>query len=339
MRRPDLATLVLSPGNARRLAERLSQMRGAVMKVGQVHRAETHDGRVLALKVQYPGVRRSIASDMANLALLARTPGLVPAGLDPGAVLALLARAQAQLEHETDYRAEVRAAQAYREALGPDRVLTVPAVVPEHCTDHIIATEFFDGLPIDRLAQDSASQARRDHAAAALSRLAVHEFFRMRLVQTDPNFGNHLFDPDSGRIALIDFGATQAVACERVEQLRELGRALRADVHRRRRRDCAARDAGQVPARRHSHPPATLAGELNAAPVSARGYSTRGAPAAILSLWCSRRPRPSRLRGDGPCARSRAARPERPACSSPPASDRRSSPARVGRPQEPGRGP
>jgi aarF domain-containing kinase len=289
--RIDLTQLMLTPGNSRRLAERLSQMRGAVMKVGQlmsmdghgvlpphfaellgglrdrahtmpaaqlavvlereygsqwrqrfrrfsyepiaaasigqVHRAETHEGRVLALKIQYPGVRKSIASDMANLALLARTPGLVPAALD---VSALLARVQAQLEHETDYRAEARAATEYRTQLGDDPVLSVPAVAEEHCTDHILATAFALGVPVDRLAQiGGGTQAQRDHVASALSRLAVHEFFRMRLVQTDPNFGNYLFDAASGRISLIDFGATEAVTPERVEQLRELGRALRDD--------------------------------------------------------------------------------------------------------------
>lgn len=297
--RPTLPELMFSSGNARRLAERLSQMRGAVMKVGQlmsmdgqgvlppafaellgglrdqahimpatqlvdvlereygaqwhqrfrrlsfepvaaasigqVHRAETHDGQVLALKIQYPGVRRSIASDIANLALLARTPGLVPPGLDPEAVPALLARVQAQLEHETDYRAEARAAQAYRDALGQDAALApwvqVPAVVPEHCTDHIIATEFAAGVPLDRLfaGASESNAACRDHVADVLARLAVHEFFRMRLVQTDPNFGNYLFDAQSGRIALIDFGATEVVTPLRVTQLRELGRALRAD--------------------------------------------------------------------------------------------------------------
>jgi predicted unusual protein kinase regulating ubiquinone biosynthesis (AarF/ABC1/UbiB family) len=292
--RPELAALLLNPGNARRLAERLSTMRGAVMKVGQllsmdsegllpphvadllgglrdqahempasqlvevlereygsnwsrrfrrfsyrpvaaasigqVHRAETHDGRVLALKIQYPGVRESIASDMANLALLARTPGLVPVGID---MASLLARVRAQLEHETDYRAEARAATEYRARLGDDPVLTVPAVADEHCTDHIIATEFAAGVPVDRLAQGDSPQAQRDHVAASLSRLAVHEFFRMRLVQTDPNFGNYLFDANSGRIALIDFGATEAVTPERVAQLRELGRALREDDSQR----------------------------------------------------------------------------------------------------------
>ena len=288
--RPDLAQLMLSPGNARRLADRLSQMRGAVMKVGQlmsmdghgvlpphfadllgglrdqahvmpatqlaevlereygsdwnrrfrrfsfepiaaasigqVHRAETHEGKVLALKIQSPGVRNSIASDMANLGLLARMPGLVPAALDVGA---LLTRIGTQLRHETDYRAEARAATEYRARLGDDPVLTVPAVAHEHCTDHIIATDFAPGVPIDRLAGGGATQAQRDHVATALSRLAAHEFFRMRLVQTDPNFGNYLFDAASGRIALIDFGATETVTPERVEHLRELGRALRED--------------------------------------------------------------------------------------------------------------
>lgn len=286
--RPALQDLMLTPANARRLAERLSQMRGAVMKVGQlmsmdghgvlppeftallaglrdrahvmpatqltevlereygaawhkrfrrfsfdpvaaasigqVHRAETHDGRVLALKIQYPGVRQSIASDIANLALLARTPGLVPAGLDPSP---LLVRVREQLLHETDYAAEARAAAAYRHALGDDPVLWVPAVHAEHCTAHIIATDFAQGVPIDRLAQGDHPQAQRDRVADALCRLSVREFFVMRLVQTDPNFANYLFDAASGRIALLDFGATEVVSAGRVEQLRELGRALR----------------------------------------------------------------------------------------------------------------
>ncbi len=292
--RPALADLMLTPANAQRLAGRLSQMRGAVMKVGQlmsmdghgvlpphfadllgglrdqahtmpatqlaevlereygadwhrrfrrfsfqpiaaasigqVHRAETHDGQLLALKIQYPGVKASIDSDVANLALLARTPGLVPAALDPTAILA---RVREQLHLETDYLAEARHASEYRRRLGDDPVLTVPAVHEEHSTAHIIATDFAPGVAVDQLTRPGVPQAQRDHVAAALSRLSVHEFFRMRLVQTDPNFGNYLFDAATGRVALIDFGATETVSDARVEQLRELGRALRdADVPR-----------------------------------------------------------------------------------------------------------
>jgi predicted unusual protein kinase regulating ubiquinone biosynthesis (AarF/ABC1/UbiB family) len=175
-------------------------------------------------------VKASIDSDVANLALLARTPGLVPAALDPGA---MLARVREQLHHETDYLAEARHATEYRRRLGNDPVLTVPAVHAEHCTAHIIATNFAPGVPVDRLTQPGVPQAQRDQVAAALSRLSVHEFFRMRLVQTDPNFGNYLYDAASGRVALIDFGATESVSDTRVEQLRELGRALRdADIDR-----------------------------------------------------------------------------------------------------------
>jgi aarF domain-containing kinase len=79
------------------------------------------------------------------------------------------------------------------------------------------------GEPIDRLAGADHPQGQRDHVAHTLSRLAVREFFEMRLVQTDPNFGNYLFDAATGRIALLDFGATEAVTVERVEQLRAWG--------------------------------------------------------------------------------------------------------------------
>ena len=302
---PALQDLMLTPSNARNLAERLSQMRGAVMKVGQlmsmdghgvlpaeftallaglrdrahvmpatqltallereygadwhrrfrrlsfeavaaasigqVHRAETHDGRALALKIQYPGVRDSINSDIANLALLARTPGLVPAGLDPAP---LLARVREQLLLETDYAAEARAATAYRAALGDDPVFWVPAVHPEHCTAHIIATDFAPGVAIDRMLQGDAPQDQRDRVADALCRLSVREFFVMRLVQTDPNFANYLFDAATGRVALLDFGATETVTVDRVAQLRELGRALRDND--RARTTQAARVAGFI---------------------------------------------------------------------------------------------
>jgi aarF domain-containing kinase len=287
--RPALADIVFTPGNARRLAERLSTMRGAVMKlgqllsmdgegvlppafaallaglrdqahampatqldavlsrdygsdwhqrfrrfsfqpiasasIGQVHRAETHDGRVLALKIQHPGVRQSIGSDIANLALMARTPGLVPAGLD---LSELLARVQQQLLRETDYRAEAAATTAYRLALGDHPVLVVPMVHADHSTDQILATDFAPGVAVDRLAT-SGTPGQRDAVAGALVHLAAHELFHMQLVQTDPNFGNYLFDGTAGRIALLDFGAAEAIAPHRVQQLRELGRALRAD--------------------------------------------------------------------------------------------------------------
>jgi len=286
--RPQFAQMMLTPANARRLAERLSTLRGAAMKVGQlmsmdghgvlppefanllcglrdrahtmpstqlvevlqteygadwherfrrfsfepiaaasigqVHRAETADGRVLALKIQYPGVRASIDSDLANLALFARTPGLVPPGVE---MAPLLARVREQLHRETDYRAEAESMNAYRKALGEQPGLWVPTVHGDFSTANILATDFADGAPVESLV--SAPQAQRDAVALALCRLSVREFFEMRLVQTDPNFANYLFDATRQRVVLLDFGATEVVQPQRVEDLREIGRALRAD--------------------------------------------------------------------------------------------------------------
>lgn len=203
----------------------------AAASIGQVHRAETHEGERLALKIQYPGVRASIDSDIANLGLLLRLPGLTPPGVEVDSVLAqLLPKLRAQLHAETDYAAEALAATTYRERLGKELDLPelfVPRVHPEHSTAHILAMAFAPGQPVASLMQPGVPQAQRDRVAAALCRLAVKEFFGMRLVQTDPNFGNYLFDADTGRIGLLDFGAAQAVDDARVEQVRELGRALR----------------------------------------------------------------------------------------------------------------
>jgi predicted unusual protein kinase regulating ubiquinone biosynthesis (AarF/ABC1/UbiB family) len=111
--------------------------------------------------------------------------------------------------------------------LGEVPGLFVPAVHEDFSTAHILATDFAAGTPIDRLAA-SGTQAQRDAAAWTLSCLSVREFFEMRLVQTDPNFANYLYDAAGGHIVLLDFGATEHVSLQCVEQLREVGRALRA---------------------------------------------------------------------------------------------------------------
>ena len=288
----DLQASLFTPGNARRLAERLSTLRGAVMKlgqllsmdgqsvlppafaellsglrerahsmpatqlaevlereyganwhsrfrqfsfqpiasasIGQVHRAETADGHALAIKLQYPGVRESIDSDVANLALLARLPGLVPAAMAPD-VQPLLEHVRTQLLLETDYAAEARLATEYRQRLGPDPVLQVPEVHAALSTAHILAMDFAPGRPIEQLNRNDVPQRLRDQVATALCRLAVREIFDMQLVQTDPNFGNYLFDEPSGKLTLLDFGATQHVTDLRVRQLRALGQAVVAE--------------------------------------------------------------------------------------------------------------
>lgn len=181
----------------------------AAASIGQVHRARTKDGRDLAIKVQYPGVRSSIDSDIDNLGLLLRVPGLVPQGVD---LPALMAEAREQLHAEADYRREARQMRLYRANLrGRDEFL-LPTPDDEFSTEDVLAMDFIEARPIETLAEAPADQ--RDRAATHLARLVIEELFRFDLMQTDPNFANFRWQPDparadGGRIVLLDFGATR----------------------------------------------------------------------------------------------------------------------------------
>jgi len=193
----------------------------AAASIGQVHRARTRDGRDLAIKVQFPGVRDSIDADIANLGTLLRLAGAVPAGLN---LAPLMAEARAQLHAEADYRQEARALAAFRDALANRPEFLVPAVHDDLSTGRVLAMDHIDSHPIEALAD--APQDTRDRTAAALIDLVLRELFEIGQVQTDPNFANYRVQPESGRLVLLDFGATRAVAPNTVAHYRALLRAL-----------------------------------------------------------------------------------------------------------------
>ncbi len=282
-RRPDLRGLVLTPGNAARLAGELARMRGAAMKVGQlismdagdvlppelaevlarlrseadfmpprqlraaldaawgrgwlkrfetfevrplaaasigqVHRARTRDGRDLAIKVQYPGVRQSIDSDVDNVAALIRMSGLVPGQVD---LAPLLAEAKRQLHEEADYAREGRCLARFGALLADAPDYRVPGLHADLTTDSVLAMDYAPGAPVEALA--GAPQAERDRAAERLIRLALRELFEFRLMQTDPNFANYRTAAD-GALVLLDFGATREIDAAVAQRYRALLRA------------------------------------------------------------------------------------------------------------------
>lgn len=189
----------------------------AAASIGQVHEARLKDGRHLAIKVQYPGVARGIDSDVDNVAALLRVLPLLPgeARLDE-----LLAEAKHQLHAEADYRREAGHIREFNALLGRDPDFLLPGVVDELSTEHVLAMSFVPGVPVETLAQ--AEPALRDRVAGLLIGLLFREFFEFGLVQTDPNFANYRYDAESGRIALLDFGATRAYPADRMAQLRGL---------------------------------------------------------------------------------------------------------------------
>ena len=273
--------MLLTPGNAERVADRLSHLRGAAMKlgqmisldsgdmlppelgdilarlrerahhmppqqlqrvlaaewgtdwrtrfvrfdarpiaaasIGQVHRATTRDGRDLAIKIQYPGVRESIDADVDNVATLLRVSGLLPRELD---IAPLLAEAKLQLQEETDYLREGAQMEAYRRLLADRPEFVVPSLDLEFTTASTLAMTYVAGTQIESL--ETAGSDERDRVTALIFDLVLDELLRFGLMQTDPNFANYRYQHDTGRIVLLDFGATRAVQPETAQAYRRL---------------------------------------------------------------------------------------------------------------------
>ncbi|MCV3765949.1 ABC1 kinase family protein [Rhizobium sp. TRM95796] len=193
----------------------------AAASIGQVHRAVLVSGRAVAVKVQYPGVARSIDADIDNVATFLRLSGLVPAGVD---LAPHLAEAKRQLHEEADYLREADQMRRFRTLLAGDARFVAPAPVEDLVRPTVLPMDFVDGVPLERLV--AASQATRETAMRAMADLALSELFTFGVMQTDPNFGNYLWRPEDGRIALLDFGAVRPVSSDSADAYRALLRAI-----------------------------------------------------------------------------------------------------------------
>lgn len=176
----------------------------AAASIGQVHRLSTRDGRAAVLKVQYPGVRESIDSDVDNLASLLRVSGLLPKHMD---MSPLLTEAKSQLHEEADYVQEARYLKAFVRALGDDERFLLPRVIPHLSSSRILGMTYVPGQPIEDVA--NADTSERNRVVALLFELFMVELFQLRLVQTDPNFANYQYNAETGQVVLLDFGASR----------------------------------------------------------------------------------------------------------------------------------
>jgi predicted unusual protein kinase regulating ubiquinone biosynthesis (AarF/ABC1/UbiB family) len=204
---PQLATVLAAEWGKdwRRRFRRFQAHPIAAASIGQVHRAETHDGRQLAIKVQYPGVADSIEADVDNVATLLRVSGLLPRELD---FAPLLEEAKAQLAREADYDREGQQMARFHALLSSDPAFVVPERDDEFTTSRVLAMTFIESRPIESL--ELASQEERDRQMERLISLVLRELFEFGTMQTDPNFANYRIT-DDGRLALLDFGAAQDI--------------------------------------------------------------------------------------------------------------------------------
>lgn len=185
----------------------------AAASIGQVHRGTLIDppggfDRV-AVKIQYPGVADSIESDLSNLSMLVRATGLAPPGLFLDNVIRV---GRDELRVECDYARELENQRRFRDLVASDEGLAadrfvVPRVVDGLSTDRILVTEYVRGGTVDRVMD--MDQNERNRIGRAVMRLTMLELFVWRFMQTDPNWGNFLYDVRTRTTYLIDFGAAR----------------------------------------------------------------------------------------------------------------------------------
>ena len=176
----------------------------AAASLGQVHRATTHDGRDVVVKVQYPRVADALRSDLDNLGLLVKALG-ANQKLD---VRKYYDEVKRELVHELDYRREAKLARAYAESLAPFPDLAAPAPVDALTAGRVLTLERLQGPTLKELLKPDAQvdEATRYRVGRQLLRNTFGPFLHTGRMHVDPHPGNFVVMPD-GRLGVLDFGS------------------------------------------------------------------------------------------------------------------------------------
>jgi predicted unusual protein kinase regulating ubiquinone biosynthesis (AarF/ABC1/UbiB family) len=156
----------------------------AAASIGQVHRAVWRDGRVVAVKIQYPGAGQALKSDLAQIGRMMRLVSPLYPGLD---VAPLVDELQRRMHEELDYRREARAQRAFGKALRDDPDFVVPEVI--FASDEVLVSEWIDGKPVRTLIE-SGSAAERNRTGLLMARLFFSGPARAHQLHADPHPGN-----------------------------------------------------------------------------------------------------------------------------------------------------
>ncbi|KAJ5545448.1 hypothetical protein N7461_007752 [Penicillium sp. DV-2018c] len=178
----------------------------AAASIGQVHSAVLKStNQPVAVKVQYPGVADSIDSDLNNLSILLTASRLLPRGLYLDKTIA---NARTELAWECDYIREAEGANRFRTLLSNDPVFVVPEIIPQASGKQVLTMEMLNGIAVTKVTDFTQSQ--RDWIGTHIMRLCLREITEFHYMQTDPNWTNFLYNAQTNKLELLDFGASRS---------------------------------------------------------------------------------------------------------------------------------
>jgi predicted unusual protein kinase regulating ubiquinone biosynthesis (AarF/ABC1/UbiB family) len=206
------------------LFQDIEQEAFAAASIGQVHRATLHDGRPVAVKVQYPGVAEALESDLQNMGMIVRLGKALAPGLDPKAIAEEL---RERVMEELDYEYEAQNQRAFSRAYRRHPFIYVPDVLTRLSRRRVLVTEYVEGLgfeDVKRLDQD-----QRDRFGEIVFRFSFGSIYHLQHFNADPHPGNYIL-LDDGRVAFLDFGMTKRLDPEQIElEQRAVDAAVRRD--------------------------------------------------------------------------------------------------------------
>lgn len=192
----------------------------ASASIGQVHRAMTHDGQAVAVKVQYPGVAEAMASDLSNIGLLFGGLGQLFPGFDPGPVVVEL---RERLTEELDYANEAANQTLFADEYAGHPYIHIPRVLDHLSTARVLTTELAEGVSFAEAA--TWSDDERNLAAETIYRFAFGSLYRLRMFNGDPHPGNYLFRP-GGQVTFLDFGLVKHFTAAELRPFEEMITAM-----------------------------------------------------------------------------------------------------------------
>jgi len=199
----------------------------AAASLGQVHRARLKSGEPVAVKIQYPGIDRSIDSDFANLKTMLSTIRL--SREQYGEVWNAVEEVRTHFHREVDYVQEADTIDEFRRLLRDRDDVRIPRVYRDFSTRRVLVMEFIEGKHLREYLKGKPSQEERDAIGDRLLDLFFRQAFDFGLIHADPHPGNYLF-LEGGRIGLLDFGCSKKFERTFIDEHRKLFRIPIGDV-------------------------------------------------------------------------------------------------------------